>query len=148
MAVQMQMMFDEIWMVFTRGMFVTSASPRTCWLLTTWRLMAVATMAVCVWLLTPVAAGADEIARGQELAQRLCAVCHLNQGQSDKTGPGTVPGFVAVAKRPGQTLDGIIAWLQSVPPMMPDHHLSQDEMEALAFYILSLREASDTTLLK
>ena len=99
------------------------------------------------WLLAPLspaAARADEIAHGEDLAERLCAVCHLNPGQGDKTGPSTVPGFVAVAKRPGQTLDGIIAWLRSVPPMMPDHHLSQDEMEALAFYILSLRDAPET----
>lgn len=99
------------------------------------------------WLLVPLSpatARADEIARGEDLAERLCAVCHLNPGQGDKTGPSTVPGFVAVAKRPGQTLDGIIAWLRLVPPMMPDHHLSQDEMEALAFYILSLRDAPET----
>jgi hypothetical protein len=31
-----------------------------------------------------------------------------------------------------------MAWLRSVPPMMPDHHLSQDEMQALAVFILSL----------
>jgi mono/diheme cytochrome c family protein len=98
------------------------------------------------WLLVPLsptAARADEISHGEELAERLCAVCHLNPGQGDKTGPSTVPSFVAVAKRPGQTLDGIISWLRSVPPMMPDHHLSQDEMEALAFYILSLRDVPD-----
>jgi hypothetical protein len=29
---------------------------------------------------------------------------------------------------------------QSVPPMMPNHHLTQDEMFALAAYIMSLRE--------
>jgi len=44
------------------------------------------------------------------------------------------PGFVAVANRPHQTLDGIVAWLKSVPPMMPNHNLTQDEMFALAAY--------------
>ena len=87
------------------------------------------------------AAHADEIGRGEQLAKRLCAVCHLNPGQGEKTGPGTIPGFVAVARREGQTLEGIVDWLTSVPPMMPNHHLSQDEMHALAFYILSLRDA-------
>lgn len=91
----------------------------------------------------PNSANADEFARGEELAQRLCAVCHLNPGQGEKTGPSTVPGFRAVAKRPGQTFAGVIAWLRSVPPMMPDHHLSQDEMDALAFYILSLRDTPE-----
>lgn len=88
-----------------------------------------------------VAAGTD---KGKELAERLCAVCHMNTGQGEKTGPGTVPGFAAIAKRPGQTLNGIIAWLKSVPPMMPDHHLTQDEMHTLAFFILSLRDSTAT----
>ena len=51
-----------------------------------------------------------------------------------------IPGFVAVANRPGQTFDGIVLWLKSVPPMMPNHHLTQDEMFALAAYIMSLRK--------
>lgn len=84
----------------------------------------------------------EETERGRALAEKLCAVCHLNPGQGDKTGPGTIPGFAAVAKRPNQTLEGIMDWLRSVPPMMPDHHLSQDEMEAIAFYILSLQQQS------
>lgn len=107
------------------------------------RLLAAVTLAGLLSPLLAVRSNADEIARGEELAKRMCAVCHLNPGQGDKTGPSSVPGFVAVAKRPGQTLDGIISWLRSTPSMMPDHHLSQDEMEALAFYILSLRDAPE-----
>lgn len=84
---------------------------------------------------------ADEVERGRALAERLCAVCHLNPGQGEKTTASEVPGFVAVANRPGQTFRGIIDWLKSVPPMMPDHHLTQDEMFALAAFILSLRES-------
>lgn len=83
---------------------------------------------------------AGPVEKGRQLAERMCVVCHLNPGQGEKAGPSTVPGFVAVAKRPGQTLEGIVAWLRSVPVMMPNHHLSQDEMEALAFYILSLAD--------
>lgn len=89
-------------------------------------------------------ASADDVQRGKELAEQLCAVCHLNPGQGEKTGPDTIPGFAAVARRPGQTLEGIMEWLRSVPPMMPDHHLSQDEMEAIGFFILSLRDAPET----
>lgn len=85
---------------------------------------------------------ADQIEKGRLLAERMCAVCHLNRDQGEKAGPGTVPGFAAVARRPGQTIEGIIAWLRSVPTMMPNHHLSQDEMEALAFYILTLAEGA------
>ncbi len=107
-------------------------------------IVAVLAMTGLLWPQASNWAHADEIARGELLAKRLCAVCHLNPGQGDKTSPSTVPGFVAVAKRPNQTLQGIIDWLRSIPPMMPDHHLSQDEMEALAFYIMSLSETPPT----
>lgn len=82
----------------------------------------------------------DDVAKGRELANALCAQCHLNPNQGEKQGPMGVPGFVAVANRPTQTFDGILAWLKSVPPMMPDHHLTRDEMYALSEYIMSLRQ--------
>ena len=50
-----------------------------------------------------------------------------------------VPGFRAVANRPNQSVEGVVAWLKSAPTMMPNHHLTQDEMYALASFILSLR---------
>jgi hypothetical protein len=46
-----------------------------------------------------------------------------------------------VAKRPNQRAEDIISWLESVPPMMPNHHLSRDEMVALSQFIMSLRDA-------
>mgnify|MGYP000565365801 CR=1 FL=1 len=79
-----------------------------------------------------------EIEKGRRLAERMCAICHLNPGQGEKTAASSIPGFAAVANRPGQTLEGIVAWLASVPPMMPNHHLSGDERVSLAAYILSL----------
>jgi len=89
--------------------------------------------------LSPAARG-DDLAKGSELARALCAQCHLNEGQGEKQGPMGIPSFAAVANRPAQTFDGILAWLKSVPPMMPNHHLTQDEMYALADYIMSLRK--------
>jgi mono/diheme cytochrome c family protein len=86
-------------------------------------------------------AGADDIAKGQALAERLCAGCHLNPGQGEKTGRAGIPGFSAVANRPGQSLEGIVDWLKSMPPMMPNHHLSKEEMFELAHFIMSLRQA-------
>lgn len=80
--------------------------------------------------------------RGKKLAMALCAHCHMSAGQADKQGPMGVPGFKAVANRPGQTLEAIIQWLRSVPPMMPDHKLTQDESEHLAEFILTLRDGN------
>lgn len=87
----------------------------------------------------PCRAGEAEVAKGRELAVALCKTCHLNPGQGEKRGYYGVPGFAAVAGRPGQTLEGVVGWLQSRPAMMPDHHLTRDEMYLLAEYILSLR---------
>jgi len=83
-------------------------------------------------------AAADDVARGRALAERLCAQCHMAPGQGEKRGANEIPGFAAVARRRNQTPEGIVAWLRSIPPMMPNHHLSQDEMHALAAFIMTL----------
>jgi mono/diheme cytochrome c family protein len=89
-------------------------------------------------LVTPVAFAQDS-ARGRGVAETLCARCHMNEGQGEKQGPAGVPSFRAIANRPGQSIRGIVAWLRSTPPMMPNHHLTQDETDDLAEFILSLR---------
>lgn len=108
------------------------------------RLAGVACFALTVCVLFPTAArsetGADAIRKGHELAIALCAECHLNPGQGEKQGAMGIPGFSAVANRPLQTYDGVVSWLASIPPMMPNHNLTQDEMHALAAYIMSLRK--------
>lgn len=85
-------------------------------------------------------AAAQDIEKGRLLAERLCAVCHLNPGQGEKQSSSEIPGFRAIANRPDQSLEGIVLWLESVPKMMPDHKLSLDERSELAVYIMSLRE--------
>ena len=88
------------------------------------------------------AAGAsDDIEKGRALAERLCARCHMVPGQGEKRSANEIPGFAAVARRRNQTPDGIVVWLRSTPPMMPNHHLSQDEMYALAAFIMTLGDA-------
>ncbi|MEZ5899268.1 MAG: cytochrome c [Hyphomicrobiaceae bacterium] len=106
-----------------------------------WRVRRAMHWIVCAIVMLPTIspAWADQVERGRALAERLCAECHLNPGQGEKQGEMGIPGFVAVAKRPNQTIDNIVRWLQSAPPMMPDHHLTRDEMEVLADFIMSLR---------
>ena len=71
------------------------------------------------------------------------AHCHMGEGQGEKHGPMQIPGFRAIANRPNQSMQGIVAWLRSTPPMMPNHHHTQNEMYDLAGFILSLRRRSD-----
>ena len=40
---------------------------------------------------------ADDVDKGKALAARLCAACHMNEGQGEKLGLLGVPGFAAVA---------------------------------------------------
>jgi len=98
-------------------------------------------LALLMICLIPLAhARADHVSKGAELAKTLCAECHLNPAQGEKRGPMGVPGFKAVANRPLQTAEGVVDWLRSVPPMMPNHRLTQDEIDALAVFIMSLRQ--------
>ena len=106
-------------------------------MITLYRQMALALVVLTLGAVSPAVAAAD---RGRTLAEALCARCHMNDGQGEKQGPMGVPGFRAVANRPGQTMDGIVQWLRSVPPMMPDHRLTFEESQSLAEFIMSLRE--------
>lgn len=86
------------------------------------------------------AAEQADVEKGRAMAERLCAICHMTPGQGEKDGPRGIPSFRAVANRPHQKVEDVVVWLRSVPPMMPDHHLTQDEAVALAAFIMSLRE--------
>ncbi len=100
------------------------------------RLIVLAMVAIC--LSAGTANAADEVEAGRALAERLCARCHMTPGQGEKQGSNDIPGFNAIAQRRNQTHEGIVAWLRSIPPIMPNHHLTQEEMHALAAYILTL----------
>ncbi len=97
-----------------------------------------AAVALALWLGAGAAEASDDIERGRALAGRLCAHCHMVPGQGEKQAANEIPGFAAVARRRNQTSEGIVTWLRSIPPMMPNHHLSQDEMHALAAFIMTL----------
>ncbi len=97
-------------------------------------------LALLLATLQPARADVGNATKGETLARTLCAECHLNPAQGEKRGPMGIPGFVAVANRPLQTAEGVVEWLQSIPPMMPNHHLTQDEMYDLAAFIMSLRQ--------
>lgn len=85
------------------------------------------------------AAAADEVARGKEMAQRLCAVCHMNPGQGAATATSGISSFAAIARRQGQTPEAMVKWLRSRPQSMPDHSVTLDEAWALAAFIMTQR---------
>ena len=97
------------------------------------------TYMLLAFLATP--AHAQDAAKGRQMAETLCAKCHMNEGQGEKHGPMGIPSFAAVANRPRQTEQDVVRWLKTIPPMMPNHHLTQDEMYALAAFIMTLQTA-------
>ena len=99
-------------------------------------------LALLLSLIPLAATKADEVEKGRALAERLCASCHMQPDQGEKRGPSGLPGFSAIASRSGQTHEAIVKWLRSRPSIMPDHHLTWDEADSLAEFIMSLKGSS------
>ena len=62
---------------------------------------AMPTAALILTLVAASAAGAQDAEKGRALAERLCASCHMQPSQGEKHGPMGLPGFSAIADRPG-----------------------------------------------
>jgi mono/diheme cytochrome c family protein len=86
-------------------------------------------------------ANSQDADKGRALMQSLCANCHIGAKPGDQIGRSGVPTFPAIANRPDQTFDGVVRWLRSVPTVMPNHRLTQDEILDLAAFVMSLRTA-------
>ena len=89
----------------------------------------------------PVAAqGVGDASAGRTLAETWCATCHVI-GTADKTGTSNgAPPFVAIAAMALTTAPFLRAFLQTPHGRMPDLHLSRNEIDDVAAYILSLRK--------
>jgi cytochrome c len=78
--------------------------------------------------------------RGRDLARRLCGSCHLVGPEQRGPVPDGVPSLMAIAARPGETEDHLLAVLVSPPhPAMPAPPLDRQQARDVAAYILSLR---------
>lgn len=76
---------------------------------------------------------------GRALASRWCASCHMiDAGHGSATASG-VPTFQGIAAMPSTTTLSLRAFLRSPHIRMPDLHLTNQEIEDLSAYILSLR---------
>lgn len=97
--------------------------------------------AVIFWVVASVQpCMANLVGEGQLLAKRLCASCHMNEGQGEKSGSMGVPSFQAMANRRNQNHGHIVKWLRTKQSVMPDHKVTWHEADALAAYIMSLRQ--------
>lgn len=102
----------------------------------------------CLWLTGtgialagPVTSQPDP-ARGKQLAESLCAGCHLvTSGQEHAN--VDVPSFFEIAGKSGQTEGAIMAHIVLPKHPMPTIPLTKSELADLAAYIMSLRDQGE-----
>ena len=84
---------------------------------------------------------------GHDLARKYCAGCHKVEPGATAQPPGP-PAFQAVADRPDTTRESLRHHLQTthstgiIPLSMPNPKLTDDELNKVVSYILSLRQAA------
>ncbi|MDR3529163.1 MAG: cytochrome c [Rhodopila sp.] len=80
-----------------------------------------------------------DVEAGRRLAETWCSNCHVvSPGQQRGTSNGA-PTFTAIAAMKSTTLLALRAFLQTPHDRMPDLHMSRNEIDDVATYILSLR---------
>jgi mono/diheme cytochrome c family protein len=86
--------------------------------------------------LAATAAGAADAERGETMARRWCAACHVvAPGQT--RGSTQAPPFSAIASKPGFDAAQLALYLLLPHPRMPDMNMSREEAADLAAYIAS-----------
>lgn len=96
-------------------------------------------LAAFLLLALPGVAAAQDVDRGQQLAQRWCSGCHtVERAPADARADG-VPTFPALAAMPGVSAERLRAAMNPTHGRMPDLSLGKREQDDLAAYILSLK---------
>lgn len=86
------------------------------------------------------AANGAPTASGAHLAKTVCATCHAIDADRSKHSPDPqAPRFVDVAVMPSTTELAIKVFLRSPHKNMPNLLLNESEIDAIAAYILDLR---------
>lgn len=98
-------------------------------------------MRFLVWLMFVVITGlpargiaAGDAERGQDIAERWCAACHLVSPAQDRAS-ADVPSFMSIAERSEGDLGWLRAFLADPHPRMPDMSLTRQEIQDLVAYV-------------
>ena len=83
-------------------------------------------------------AAAQDVERGNRIAQQWCRGCHQVEPLA-KQQKNIPPSFSSVAKMPSTTSLSLAAFLSSSHRNMPDYILTRQEIRDVSAYILSLR---------
>ena len=77
---------------------------------------------------------AADALRGETMAKRWCATCHVVAADQQR-GTTQSPPFSAIANKPGFNEGALAYFLLTPHPRMPDMNLSRSEAADLAAYI-------------
>jgi mono/diheme cytochrome c family protein len=77
---------------------------------------------------------------GRRLAEAWCGNCHVVGPGASGPASDAVPTFPAVARMPSTTAMSLRVFLQTPHSRMPDLRLSNEHMDDVIAYILSLRD--------
>ncbi len=87
-------------------------------------------------MLLPAGAFAADAAKGEVIAKRWCATCHL-VSPDQTTANSDVPSFASIAQRKLSS-EALRAFLSNPHPKMPDMDLTRSEIADIVAYIRSL----------
>jgi mono/diheme cytochrome c family protein len=102
----------------------------------TLRLITLLSFALVVPTLAQTQNAPPDAARGQDLARRWCAACHLVKLRLTTIDP---PTFSAIADDPRKTPDSLRNFLAGPHKDMPPIQLTPSQIEDLIAYLASLR---------
>jgi len=77
--------------------------------------------------------------KGRQLAERICATCHLVSSRAESPVAADVPSFPVIAAKPDQSLEAIAGRIVIPHPPMPEIALTREEIRNVTAYIMSLR---------
>jgi mono/diheme cytochrome c family protein len=99
-------------------------------------------VALSAALLAPtpsLAQDADDVRHGREIAQTICAACHVVAKGQLVSPNSEAPPFPVLAATPGMTTIALTAALLTSHRQMPNIILQPDERRDVIAYILSLK---------
>jgi cytochrome c len=91
----------------------------------------------------PVAASAQNVNAGRNIAERWCSACHVVDFRQRTAPNDAIPSFPAIANMKSTTMISLAAFLSTSHEPMPNFALSRGEIADVSAYILSLRKAHE-----